>query len=154
MVVTGAAGSEIEIRLRKITGGAPPGEPIYFDEYASAAKRNDGYDKVKDGEHKITMTRQIIPENARYAIEVTLKKGFCRGKYKYGRFGLTVEDLNSKVRFVTVQWVDFELGDAPLEEDLEAVLSHVPQAVINGEVRDEVELSFQSLSLGKIANPF
>jgi hypothetical protein len=74
MVFLGLQGAEIEVRLVKPPFDAEESARVYFDEYEKL-----GTPHPEKFSHECT--RYIIPENAAYAVEITLKKGFDYGDW-------------------------------------------------------------------------
>lgn len=84
MVLTGSPSSGIEIRLRKIAGDVTA-EPTYFDEYARSVKggsesATEAEETAESRRYIITTKRYIVPDDVRYTVEITLKKGFNKKK--------------------------------------------------------------------------
>ncbi|CAG8971342.1 hypothetical protein HYALB_00005960 [Hymenoscyphus albidus] len=145
MVVIGGPTSEIEVRLRKITGTGDNLDPIYFDEYASTSER--------EPQDNLRKERCIVPEDINYAIEVVFKKGFTIGKYD-AEWCIYVRDLSSKTRLF-IKWFCFHphFKERSHKEDQIFEFSSVPQALVNGEVREDVELSFRRLVPDETLDP-
>ncbi|CAG8959416.1 hypothetical protein HYFRA_00001314 [Hymenoscyphus fraxineus] len=144
MVVIGGPTSEIEVRLRKITGTGDNSD-IYFDEYVSTSER--------EPQDNLRKERCIVPEDINYAIEVVFKKGFTIGKYD-AEWCIYVRDLSSHTRLF-IKWFCFspQFEERSHKEDQIFEFSSVPQALVNGEVREDVELSFRRLVRGKFSVP-
>lgn len=125
---------DIEVRLRKGLNDNTP--PVYFDEYAPLGK----LDTSKD-----TITRYIVPEATSYSIEVVFKKGFNHENFSHLHVG--IKDLESGARLLS-KWIDFSLRGTQDDEKTFQV-KHLPTAIIDGEIRRDVELSFRALSPGQ-----
>ncbi|CZR59022.1 uncharacterized protein PAC_08914 [Phialocephala subalpina] len=133
MTILGKSKDQIEVRLEKLP--INEANPTYFDEYAPLDQR----DTLTD-----TVTRYIVPEDQTYAIKILFKKGFVLGKFD-GGFSVLIKEKATGTQIYARQ---FAFGDESYSTDSDTIyrVTAIPSAVVDGVVKQHVQLAFHHLS--------
>ncbi|KUJ20091.1 uncharacterized protein LY89DRAFT_779943 [Mollisia scopiformis] len=133
MAILGKSTSQIEVRLEKLPINGE--HPTYFDEYAPIGDREALTD---------TITRYIVPEDQAYAIKIIFKEGYVSGKFD-GGFGVIVHEKATGTDIFRQQLVGDSNSEDPSKDVIYPVAS-IPSAVVDGVVKQNVQLAFHQLS--------
>jgi hypothetical protein len=142
MVVLYTKDGEIEVRLVKLNSDTES-----FEEYGFV----DELDFDCDSDEAIkTVKRLIVAQEVCYGVEITLKKGFRHGLY-IGGFFLALHDVASGKEFFDTRIFTEscqEKRSSRMNDDEVHRIEKIPQVMLEGEVKNDVNLAFHALNPG------
>lgn len=138
MVVLGRSPTKVEVRIVKPPFKASPRS--YFEEY-------EKYGTPHPPNNECHL--YIVPEDTKYGVEVTLKKGFSYASY----LGVEVQfyDTVSKAPIGSRVFPKDEDGATTLSYDKRYFIKSLSDVVVDGEFRKKARFTFCGLATGKFS---
>jgi hypothetical protein len=143
MVFLGPKDAQIEVRLVKPPFEATDSDRVYIDEYEQLGTphREKGLFECH---------RYIASEDTKYAIEVTLRKGFTWGDYLGIRVHIDDRARKARIGFGLIDKVG---NEDVLEKDQKILLSSLFGAA-DGKFKTDAHLSIRALTRGELTQIF
>jgi hypothetical protein len=100
----------------------------------------------------VNLRRFIVAQEAYYGVEITLRKGFSHGRY-YGAFGVIIENMTSgKMLYQECIFIkSISRSNLSLDKHERFTIKTLPAVIVDGEVKENVRLSFQAMNPGMAA---